>query len=84
MRARVLQLTRVRALKNAGSRTLYFKAPGQTRRQPLMFFQPRAVPEFEGDEAWFLAERPPGCAWRVDLRVNADGSPCAERPPGHA
>lgn len=84
MTTRVLKLTRVRALPNAGSVTLHFKADGLTRRQRYLFFNKAAVPEFEGEDAWFLAERPPGCGWRILHRVNADGTPYADRAAGGA
>jgi hypothetical protein len=84
VKTRVLKLTRVTALPDAGGGTLFFKAPGLTRQQRYLFFQPGAVPAFEGTDAWFLAEREPGGGWRLVQRVNADGSPHVERPTGDA
>jgi hypothetical protein len=84
LRTRVIRLTRVRALPDAGARTLHFKADGQTRRQRYLFFSPAAVPEFDGEEAWFLAEQLPGRGWRIVRRSNPDGTPFAQPPAGDA
>ena len=84
LRTRVIRLTRVRTLPDAGARTLHCKADGQTRRQRYLFFRPAAVPEFDGDEAWFLAERLPGSGWRIVRRSNPDGTPYADPLAGDA
>lgn len=84
MKTCVLKLTRVTARAEVGGGTLFFKAPGQTRQQRYLFFQAGSVPAFEGNEAWFLAERGLGGGWRIVHRVNADGSPHTERPTSDA
>lgn len=71
MRTRVMKLTRVRAHADAGGGTLFFKADGRR----WLFFDREAVPEFDGEEAWFLAERVRGRDWRIVGRVQADGAP---------
>jgi hypothetical protein len=83
MKTRVMKLTRVRTHSDAGGGTIFFTAPGLRRRWLHTFFNPEAVPEFEGDEAWFLAEQVPKRGWRIVQRVNPDGSPYAE-PAAHA
>jgi hypothetical protein len=84
LRTRVIRLTRVRSLPDSGARTLHFKADGQTRRQRYLFFAPDAVPEFDGEEAWFLAERRPGSGWRIVRRSNPDGTSYDGAPAGDA
>ncbi len=79
-----MKLTRVRTHAGAGGGTIFFTAPGLRRRRLHMFFSPDVVPEFEGDEAWFLAEHVPKSGWRIVQRVNPDGSPCAEPTARHA
>lgn len=77
MRTRIMKLTRMRAHADAGGGTLFFKADGHVRGRRHLFFDPEAVPEFDGEEAWFLAERAPGRDWRIVRRVAADGAPWA-------
>lgn len=77
MRTRVMKLTRVRAHADAGGGTLFFKADGHARGRRWLFFDRAAVPEFDGEAAWFLAERAPGLDWRIVRRVDADGAPFA-------
>lgn len=68
-----MKLVRVRAHSDAGGGTLFFKADGQSRRRRWLFFGCEAVPAFEGEEAWFLAERAPGRDWRIVRRVEPGG-----------
>jgi hypothetical protein len=84
MKTRILKLARVRAHLDAGARTLFFKADGHARRRPYLFFGCEAVPDFDGEEAWFRAERAPKGDWRVVQRVNADGTPYADPSVLHA
>lgn len=62
-------------------RTLCFRTHGGGRyRCPDDFIDAQRIPEFDGEEAWFLMvkEREPGCPWprwKVLQRVNPDGSP---------
>lgn len=46
-----------------------------------MFFSPEQVPEFEGDTAWFEAERVPKKGWRIVRRVDELGRPYEEKTP---
>ncbi len=62
----VYRVRRFRALPNAGNHTLYFKIDhGRLGK----FFDPREVPPFEGEEAWFEIDRAKG-AWRFVRQVN--------------
>jgi hypothetical protein len=74
MKTRILQLKRYRNLPSAGSGTLYFATKSTDRRHPSLFFDPSEVPEFDGEEAWFLAERITG-GWRIARRVQETGEP---------
>lgn len=59
-RKRVALLQRVRLLEKDGGGTLHFQIMGAGRPE----FLPRsAVPEFEGEEAWFVLERVKGPVW---------------------
>ena len=78
MKTRAFQLKRFRSLPEAGGETLFFRATGGDRRHPMPFFSPDEVPAFDGDIAWFLAERAPGRRWRIVRRVNANGEPYTE------
>lgn len=73
MRTRRVKLVRHRSLPSAGSRTLFFRSEGGSRSHPAIFFRPEHVPEFEGDSAWFEAERLPKLGWRIVRRVNEYG-----------
>jgi hypothetical protein len=72
MERRTFQLKRFRSLPEAGARTLFFRAMGGDRRHPPPFFGADDVPPFDGDMAWFMAERAPGRAWRIVRRVHPD------------
>lgn len=66
---RIAKLTRVRLLEKDGGRTIHFRLDGGRRPQ---FIPTDAVPEFEGDEAWFELEHvraKPWNTWRVIRRV---------------
>jgi hypothetical protein len=78
MNRRTLQLKRFRGQLGAGGETLFFRAMGGDRRHPMPFFSPEDVPAFDGDLAWFLAERAPGRRWRIVRRVHSDGEPWTE------
>ena len=75
MMARRFKLTRQRSRANAGSKTLFFTSDGGSRKHPAPIFQPNQVPEFEGDTAWFEAERVPKLGWRIVRRVTEHGQP---------
>lgn len=62
------KVLRHRTLPNAGSRTLFFTINAGTRCQPTTFFRPGEIPEFDGEEAWFEAERN-GTRWRFIRQV---------------
>ena len=78
MKTRVFELKRFRSLPEAGGETLFFHAAGGDRRHPMPFFSPEEVPAFDGDIAWFLAERAPRRGWRIVRRVGPDGEPYAD------
>jgi len=78
MNIRTFQLRRFRSRPEAGGETLFFRAMGGDRRHPMPFFRPEEVPAFEGDIAWFLAERVPRRGWRIVRRIHPDGEPCAD------
>jgi hypothetical protein len=75
MRSRRFKLIRYRNLPEAGGRTLFFRADGGDRRHPAPFFRPHEVPEFDGDSAWFEAERiRGGGGWRILRRIPDDAA----------
>jgi hypothetical protein len=74
VRTRILKLERSRSLPNDGSRTLFFVSQSTDRRHPSLFFRPDEVPEVDGDEGWFLAERVIG-GWRIARRVQENVKP---------
>lgn len=82
-KARVLRLERMRSNHSDDPpfRTLCFMArTGGRRRCPYDFIDTDRVPDFPGEEAYFLMvqEREPGSAWprwKAIRRVNPDGSP---------
>ncbi len=78
MNTRRFQLKRFRSLADAGGETLFFRATGGDRRHPMPFFRPEDVPAFEGDTAWFLAERTPRGGWRIVRRIHPDARSDAE------
>jgi hypothetical protein len=78
---RTFELTRQRAPENAGSRTLFFTSPPLGKPGRKVFFRPDQVPDFEGDSAWFEAERVPKVGWRVIRRVTEHGQPYEEKTP---
>ena len=75
MPTRRFELTRHRTMENAGSRTLFFTTEPIGKPGRKVFFQPDQVPEFEGDTAWFEAERVPKLGWRIVRRVTENGQP---------
>jgi hypothetical protein len=76
MRSRRFKLIRYRNLPEWGAQTLFFRADGGDRRRPAPFFQPNEVPEFDGESAWFEAERvPKGGGWRIVRRLPDDAIP---------
>ncbi len=79
MNTRTFQLKRFRTLPEAGGETLFFRAMGGDRRHPMPFFNPHEVPPFDGDLAWFLAERAPGRGWRIVRRALSNGEPYTEQ-----
>jgi hypothetical protein len=72
MRSRRFKLLRYRNLPEWGGQTLFFRADGGDRRHPAPFFRPNEVPEFEGESAWFEAERVPKGGWRIVRRLPED------------
>jgi hypothetical protein len=76
---RRFKLTRQRSLPNHGSVTLFFTTDGGSRKHPSPIFRPEAVPEFDGDTAWFEAERVPKVGWRIVRRVTEHGQPYEEQ-----
>ncbi|WP_374579277.1 hypothetical protein [Phenylobacterium sp.] len=59
-RKRVALLRRVRMMEKDGSGTLHFQIMDARRPE----FLPReAVPDFDGEEAWFMLERVRGPVW---------------------
>ena len=80
MQTRTFQLRRFRNRAEAGGETLFFRAMGGDRRHPMPFFRPEEVPAFDGDLAWFLAERGPGGGWRIVRRIDPVGD--ADAAPG--
>jgi hypothetical protein len=82
METRRFQLRRFRS--GAGGATLFFRALGGDRRHPAPFFRTEEVPPFDGDIAWFLAERAPRRGWRILRRIHPDGrtfGEATESPP---
>lgn len=75
MMARRFKLIRQRNMPSAGGTTLFFTCEGGSRKYPLPIFRPDQVPEFEGESAWFEAERVPKMGWRIVRRVNEHGQP---------
>jgi hypothetical protein len=75
METRKFQLKRFRGLAESGGETLFFRALGGDRRHPAPFFRTEEVPAFDGDLAWFLAERAPRRGWRIMRRIHPDGRP---------
>ncbi len=73
METRIFQLKRFRSLAEAGGDTLFFRALGGDRRHPAPFFRAEEVPAFDGEIAWFLAERAPWRGWRIVRRIHPDG-----------
>jgi len=53
-------MRRVRLLPDQGGGTLHFMVMGLSRPE---FLAKDDVPEFEGDEAWFVLERVRGQVW---------------------
>jgi hypothetical protein len=78
MRTRVFHLRRQRSLPNAGAETLFFTCDGGSRKSPHPIFRAAQVPEFDGDTAWFEAERVPRIGWRIVRRVDERGRPYEE------
>jgi hypothetical protein len=72
MRSRRFKLVRYCNLPEWGGQTLFFRADGGDRRHPAPFFRPHEVPEFEGESAWFEAERIPNGGWRIVRRLPDD------------
>lgn len=73
----VKQLSRV----HADGRTLYFTFPtgtGRSRRCRVGFVEPRRVPDFVGDTAWFEMEQVEGTPWTYWRAVRQ------VEPPSHA
>lgn len=75
-----MKLIRHRTMENAGSRTLFFTTDFIGRKGRPDFFRPHQVPEFEGEEAWFEAERVPKLGWRILRRVTEQGPPYEDAP----
>ncbi len=80
MERRKFQLKRFRSLAQAGGETLFFRALGGDRRHPMPFFRAEEVPVFDGDIAWFLAERAPRGGWRIVRRIHAGDESDTEPP----
>jgi hypothetical protein len=59
-RQKVSQLRRIRLLPEQGGGTLHFQIMDHGRPE---FLSVDEVPEFEGEEAWFLLERVRGQVW---------------------
>jgi hypothetical protein len=79
-----IKLIRHRTRENAGSRTLFFTTEFIGRKGHADFFRPHQVPAFEGESAWFEAERVPKLGWRIIRRVTEHGQPYeAAAPPGN-
>jgi hypothetical protein len=76
-----IKLIRHRTRENAGSRTLFFTTEFIGRKGHADFFRPHQVPAFEGESAWFEAERAPKVGWRILRRVTEQGEPCEDDPP---
>ncbi len=53
---------------------MHFRTAVVDRRHPPDFFGPEEVPDFEGEDAWFEAERQ-GRRWRILRRVDEHGAP---------
>jgi len=79
-RRAVQQLTRCRERTgDLKSRTLYFTFPGGRKgtRSTSTFVDPKDVPEFEGEQAWFeveLVAGKPWSFWRAVRQVEAPPS----------
>ena len=67
------QLFRARTPPAADGRAPYFYTAATERRRRALFFRPHEAPEFEGDSAWFEAERHDG-QWRIVRRVDELGA----------
>ena len=80
MTTRRMKLIRHRTMENAGSRTLFFTTDFIGRKGSPDFFRPNQVPEFEGESAWFEAERVPKLGWRIIRRVTEQGQPYEAAP----
>ncbi len=74
-------MKRFRGLAEAGGETLFFRALGGDRRHPMPFFRAEEVPAFDGEIAWFLAERVPRRGWRIVRRIDADSDGDSGREP---
>jgi len=74
----VARLRRVRVMEKDGGGTLHFQIMGHGRPE---FLPLKVVPDFEGEEAWFLLERirgPIWMTWKVLKQVESSDAGWAE------
>lgn len=78
-RKKIAKLIRYRTRPEIGGETLHFRIEGTSRPE---FLPVSAVPEFEGDQAWFELERVrgrPWLTWKVLRRVDEPEHSAATR-----